>query len=782
MPDIIYNYEPHPRQQVAHKTIVDEMMYGGAKGGGKSRLARAEAVKLALQVPGSRSIIMRQSFKDLHRAVETHMLKEIPRELATYNKQDHEFVFTNGSVIELGYLSKTADLDNYQGAEYQLCVEKNTPVLMGDGTWKPIREIRAGDMVSTLQGPRRVTATHNMGKKPVARVTTPHGSAVVSMDHNLLTPTAWVAPRELLASQSRDERGPSLSSSGTCPAGVTRSGYSPSDLGPACSPQQPHPAGTHHQETPEWSTDVGTGYEVSDDSHPEAEQLPQWTGHLMLYGPCPHQEVSGYGPTNEEQGGLNQTSAAGSHSGCHPSSRSRDARAPVSPAEAETQVLPPSPDGAVASVHLSGQMGDQPRTPSCNHSGLFGYNHPYTTERIQSSEAAHRASAQMDPAGEAEVLDLTVEGSNHYVTWGQLIAQNCIFEEGTQFTQEMYTFMRAQLRVAGPVKDRLDELGLRPRSIITANPGGIGHHWVKQRFVDPAPAGKVFRIRPTDEDPNPRTRVFIPAKVDDNPSLGYDYVNNLRQLSPEKQRAYLDGDWDIIEGVRFSQWRASRHVVNPDQIPISGLTGRRVIAVDYGFNAPFAAVWLAELHDGMVVQYRELYETELTARQQAELIAELSQAEDELTGTVAPVVMDPSMWRRQDASLAKPVDPNTPPPGSPAHTYQSVLGRTPIRAINNRPHGWNQLDEKLTIRDDGFPRYLVYETCRDTIRTIPALPRDRKNPDDVDTSADDHLADALRYGLMWLASNSFDPRGNQAPATSRKPAPGLTQAISVDRF
>ncbi|GAA1812684.1 phage terminase large subunit [Nesterenkonia flava] len=477
MPEIVYEYTPHPMQELAHATIVDELMYGGAKGGGKSRMARAEAVKLALQVPGSRSIILRQSFKDLHRAVETHMRKEIPLELASYNKQDHEFVFTNGSIIELGYLSKAADLDNYQGAEYQLV----------------------------------------------------------------------------------------------------------------------------------------------------------------------------------------------------------------------------------------------------------------------------------------------------------------ILEEATQFTEEMYTFMRAQLRASGALQERLEELGIRPRSICTTNPGGIGHHWVKKRFVDPYPrGGKVFRVRPTEEDPNPRTRVFIPAKVDDNPSLGTDYVHNLRQLPPEKQRAYLDGDWDIIEGVRFSQWRTSRHIIDPEQIPITGLTGRRVIAVDYGYSNPFAAVWLCELADGMIVQYREAYETELTARQQAELIKELSAEEDAITGTRATVVMDPSMWRRPDATGRKLNDPNAPPPGSPAHDYQSVLGYAPIRAVNNRVHGWAQLDEKLKVQGDGYPRYLVYSTCKDTIRTIPALPRDKKNPEDVDTSAEDHIADALRYGLMHFAGNSHSDAVS-APSPRRR-GQGVSDGIREDRF
>jgi predicted phage terminase large subunit-like protein len=67
-----------------------------------------------------------------------------------------------------------------------------------------------------------------------------------------------------------------------------------------------------------------------------------------------------------------------------------------------------------------------------------------------------------------------------------------------------------------------------------SNPGNIGHDWVKRRFL---------------EEGEKYGRVFVPAKLDDNPNLDRaKYVLSLSELDPITRRQYLDGDWTARHG------------------------------------------------------------------------------------------------------------------------------------------------------------------------------------------------------------------------------------------
>lgn len=308
------------------------------------------------------------------------------------------------------------------------------------------------------------------------------------------------------------------------------------------------------------------------------------------------------------------------------------------------------------------------------------------------------------------------------------------FDELTLLPWRSYQFLASRARATGHTATMLARLGLRPRRLATSNPGGPSHSQVKAHFVDPVAPNTIYRDPATG-----LTRVYVPATVDDNPSMPAQYRQLLESLPSEKRKALLEGSWDILEGARFSSWNAARHVVSSTQLPPDLLAGERVIAVDYGFADPFAALWMVKLGSGLIVIYRELYSTELTPEQQARLILD-NTTESEWESGIS-IVMDPAMWGRRDASAPKTGNPNIPPVSSPAHTYQTVLNRTPLRANNDRLSGWAMLDEKLRVHDDGWPRLVVYDWCRDLIRTLPALERDKKNPDNVSQTPkqEDHL-------------------------------------------
>lgn len=426
-------YRPTPRQQLAHDTYVDELLYGGAAGGGKSEWVRGENIRFLLDVPGARAVIFRRSFPDLRRAMIPPLLERIPRKVARYNKSDHTWTFVNGSVLELAYLQSDTDVANYQGAEYQLCS----------------------------------------------------------------------------------------------------------------------------------------------------------------------------------------------------------------------------------------------------------------------------------------------------------------FDELTQFTEYQYRYLLSRLRMAGDVKARMDAAKYRPRMLATANPGGIGHSWVKARWIDPAPAEAPFRKREPDGTLS-SVRCFIPAKVTDNPYLDRAYLTRLDQLDVDTRRALRDGDWDAYAGQRFIGWRNNTHVITPEQAAalMPDLGGVRCVGVDYGMDAPFSAHWMWRGPDDLVVVYRELYQPGLTPREQAELIRASERDGERGDGRRIPVAIDPSTWARNAHNTTR--GSTGPPPGSIAESYVKVFGSSVVKANNDRLAGVALVADVLRVRPDGQPRLLVVNTCRNLIRTLPALPRDTKNPEDVNSAAEDH--------------------------------------------
>ena len=301
----------------------------------------------------------------------------------------------------------------------------------------------------------------------------------------------------------------------------------------------------------------------------------------------------------------------------------------------------------------------------------------------------------------------------------------------------------------------------------TGNPGGPGHQWVKARYIDPNPqGGKVL----WEEYENPFThkkvkmsRVFIPSKLSDNPTLMSDpgYVARLYQSgSSELVRAWLHGDWDVVEGAFFDCWVPQEHIVRPFAVPDDWLRFR---SCDWGSAKPFSVGWWAVCPDifhtpdghiiprGAVVRYREWYGAakdengtvkpdvglKLTAEEVGEGIL-LRDAGD----TIKYSVMDPAAFSQD---------------GGP-----SIVERMKInfrRADNKRVGrrgamgGWDQMRARMNGEDFGdpygiLPMMFVFSTCTDFIRTVPALQHDDTRPEDLDTASEDHAADEARYGLM----------------------------------
>ena len=260
----------------------------------------------------------------------------------------------------------------------------------------------------------------------------------------------------------------------------------------------------------------------------------------------------------------------------------------------------------------------------------------------------------------------------------------------------------------------------------TANPGGVGAHWVKKRYIDPADYNESF------EGSDGLTRKFIPAKLDDNPYLAKDgrYEKMLMALPPTQRKQLLEGNWDVNEGAAFTEFNLEEHVIPPFEIPINW---ERVKGIDYGYASESACVWATiDPSDGTLIVYRELYQKGLTGQDLGYAITEM-ELQDPFS---VAGVLDTAAWNRT---------------GTTGPTVGETLvrqGHKLRRADKNRIQGKIQIHEYLRVQHTGRPKIQIFNTCPSLIREIQSIPLDSSNPEDVDTRAQDHAYDALRYLIM----------------------------------
>lgn len=330
-------------------------------------------------------------------------------------------------------------------------------------------------------------------------------------------------------------------------------------------------------------------------------------------------------------------------------------------------------------------------------------------------------------------------------------------EEATQFPSPApINKLKATLRSAAGVP-----CGLR----LTCNPGGPGHVWVKGRYIDPAPGGfKIFTEREELEIDGKKilaelSRVFIPSSIRDNKLLLQNdptYILRLRQVGSESLvRAWLEGDWNVVDGAFFDEW-SPIHVIPGEIVDFIPKSAPRFRAFDWGSAKPFSVGWYAicdgewvlppefpSFPRGALIKYREWYGKKdinvglkMDAKLVAEGIVERERGEKILYGAA-----DPSIFIRNGGpSIAE---------------LMAVKGCMWRPADNKRVPGWEQLHVRLK-GEFGMPMLFFSEDCADSIRTIPLLQHSETHPEDVDTDGEDHAGDETRYACMsrpWLPSN-----------------------------
>ena len=333
------------------------------------------------------------------------------------------------------------------------------------------------------------------------------------------------------------------------------------------------------------------------------------------------------------------------------------------------------------------------------------------------------------------------------------------FDELTHFTYEEYSYLFSRCRPNGP--------GTRCYVRSTANPGNIGHGWVKARFITAAPPGTTICEEVTWKDPagqehkGQRTRIFIPSSVFDNQALLRNdpgYVERLAGMPEKEREALLYGNWDSFEGQVFTEWkddpahyedRKGTHVIRPFRIPKSWTVWR---GFDWGYSRPFSVGWYGVDHEGRMYRLRELYGCTGTPNvgvqwEPGKVAREIKRIEAE----------DPNLKGRKIFGVGAPAIWAS----SGTESIGALMERERVyfeKGDHSRIDGKMQVHHRLAFDGEGVPMLYVFDTCKHFIRTVPALVYDETDVEDVDTDGEDHIYDELRYVCM---KNPIAPRPNE---------------------
>ncbi len=299
-------------------------------------------------------------------------------------------------------------------------------------------------------------------------------------------------------------------------------------------------------------------------------------------------------------------------------------------------------------------------------------------------------------------------------------------DELTKNPKETFDFLR--LRKRWPGIERTKFIG-------ASNPGGIGHDWVKQLWIE-----KRFASEETEKD----QFYFIKALPQDNKYLPESYYNTLSALPEKLRKAYRDGNWDVFEGQYFSEWDKERHVIRPFMVPPHW---KRFRAYDHGRENPCSCGWYAVDEDGRIYKYREFYKTGLNVDQIALEINRLSEGE-----IYEYSVADPSIF----ANIGY-VDKSGGQTIAESFARHGIMF---IPASNRRVDGWNLMHQYLYWDENKKPLLQFFDTCYNSIRTIPSLIHDSYRPEDVDSKGEDHAGDETRYLLASLHERRSSPSLN----------------------
>ncbi len=309
------------------------------------------------------------------------------------------------------------------------------------------------------------------------------------------------------------------------------------------------------------------------------------------------------------------------------------------------------------------------------------------------------------------------------------------FDELTHFTEMQYVYLISRVRGANAFPKQIKS---------STNPGGVGHSWVKARFIDSHTAGESFPCE------GGMTRIFIPSMLSDNSFLlkhDKGYKRRLESLPERERKALLYGEWDIFEGQYFTEFKREMHVIEPFGIPVGW---RKYRTLDYGLDR-LAVLWIAVAPDGTSYIYREYCESGLPISRAAEEILKRTPKDEDIYATLAP----PDLFSRTQES---------------GKTKAGIFGECGVvftRTSNNRECGWLAVKELLYTAGVGA-RLKIFKNCSEIIKCLPALTIDKIRPTDCATEPHEitHAPDALRGFAIYHTRPNEEKKERRTSAWS----------------
>lgn len=304
------------------------------------------------------------------------------------------------------------------------------------------------------------------------------------------------------------------------------------------------------------------------------------------------------------------------------------------------------------------------------------------------------------------------------------------FDEATTFTEFQLRYLTSRCRSSNP--------SIKPLIRLTSNPGGVSHAFIYGRYVKPSQVSKVWTDSITG-----KTRSFISARISDNFALNEadpDYIRRLKELPEKKYLALAEGRWDVFEGAYFENFdpRPGHGVLanlrKPDTFTM------KFLAMDWGFSDPACVLWFEVTPMGRIYIYRELYTTRRSPKELALDILSMCPPEEEYMYIVA----SPEIW-------GKKVE--TEGGGEPIQRLmEEVLKNRMImkKANNARVPGWLKMREYMFRAPDGLPWLQISPNCTNLINEIPNLVHSDKKVEDVSGDCSDHSSEATRYGIVSI--------------------------------
>lgn len=314
------------------------------------------------------------------------------------------------------------------------------------------------------------------------------------------------------------------------------------------------------------------------------------------------------------------------------------------------------------------------------------------------------------------------------------------FDELTHFTEFMYTYMISRCRGANPY----------PKGIKSStNPGGIGHNWVKERFIDIGAPNVIHTCKL--ETGETTTRIFIPSLVQDNKfMLTYDpdYIKRLDALPEKERKALKYGNWDIFDGQFFTEFDRNIHVIEPFVIPKDWYV---YFVMDYGLDK-LAGYWIAIDYNNNAYVFREVYQSNLLVSQARDKIKEMTN--EDVYMYLAP----PDLWNRHKET------------GKSTADIFAEGEITLYKTNNDRIQGWLQMKEWLKPYKDEqgctTAKLKIFNTCKNLIRCLPQVQHDAKRVGDIANEPHEltHSVDAIRgFCVYWTQEPIFVPKKQELP-------------------